>query len=74
MLQTDTVNLVNLIKNKKIDKNSLIYIYALSVILPYLIYDPSIFFPRHLIIAMSLFGLTNLSITKTLKRARINKF
>ena len=68
------LNLVNLIKNKKIDKNSLIYIYALSVILPYLIYDPSIFFPRHLIIAMSLFGLTNLSITKTLKRARINKF
>ena len=61
------LNLVNLIKNRNIDKNSLIFIYALSVILPYLVYDPSIFFPRHLIIAISLIGLTNLSITKFLK-------
>ena len=61
------LNLVNLIKNKNIDKNSLTFIYALSVILPYLVYDPSIFFPRHLIIAISLVGLTNLSITKVLK-------
>ena len=68
------LNLINLINNKKIDKNSRIFIYALSVVLPYLFYDPSIFFPRHLIIAISLVGLTNLSIVKIIKREKnINK-
>ena len=62
------VNIVNIIKNKFIDKNSLIFICSITAFLPYLIYDPSVFFPRHVLIGISLVGLSNVSLFKNLNR------
>ncbi len=62
------VNILNMINSKSIDKNGFIFICSISAFLPYLIYDPSVFFPRHVLIGITLVGLSNVSFIKKVNR------
>jgi len=66
--------LISILKSRTFQKNDF-YILGLLNLIPFLIYDPELFYPRHIIIGLCFLSLNNLyndeQIRKLLKKVKV---